>query len=213
MTIKCDGIILDVDGTILNTTYIAAESYNKAIVASGYPVEPNITGEILQREFGKTMSIIANNLWPNLTSEQQMKLMHDSCDILEKMLQENEKDITYKGVIDTIKSFSKEIDFYIVSNCQNGYIELITQKSGLDKYIKDFECYGRTGKDKATNLRMLVERNHLQNPVYVGDTQGDADACAKAEIPFIWAAYGFGQNVPCLKRIDSFPEIVSLLHK
>ena len=39
----------------------------------------------------------------------------------------------------------------------------------------------------------LMEKNNLTSPVYVGDTQGDADSCKKAGIPFIFAEYGFGQ--------------------
>lgn len=37
-----------------------------------------------------------------------------------------------------------------------------------------------------------MERNHLQDVVYVGDTSGDFDACQKADVPFIYASYGFG---------------------
>ena len=40
-----------------------------------------------------------------------------------------------------------------------------------------------------------MEQYGLKKVFYVGDTQGDADACKKADIPFILADYGFG-NVP-----------------
>lgn len=57
---------------------------------------------------------------------------------------------------------------------------------------------------------MLIERNHLTSPVYVGDTQGDADACRDADIPFIFAEYGFG-NVPDAKRtIQKFSDLLDL---
>ena len=36
-----------------------------------------------------------------------------------------------------------------------------------------------------------MERNGLSEAVYVGDTQGDANSCKEAEIPMIYAAYGF----------------------
>ena len=38
-----------------------------------------------------------------------------------------------------------------------------------------------------------MERNGLSEAVYVGDTQGDANSCKEAEIPMIYAAYGFGE--------------------
>ena len=37
-----------------------------------------------------------------------------------------------------------------------------------------------------------MEKYNLKSSVYVGDTQGDASACEKAEVPFIYAEYGLG---------------------
>ena len=58
-----------------------------------------------------------------------------------------------------------------------------------------------------------MARNHLQHPVYVGDTMGDANAAREAGIPFIWASYGFG-DVPQARRaakIQSVTELAGLL--
>ena len=38
----------------------------------------------------------------------------------------------------------------------------------------------------------IAETYNLKNPVYVGDTMGDYNACQKAGVPFIFADYGFG---------------------
>ena len=43
----------------------------------------------------------------------------------------------------------------------------------LEKYFLDFEYPGRTNLPKADNIKLVVERNKLRNPVYVGDTAGD----------------------------------------
>ena len=53
---------------------------------------------------------------------------------------------------------------------------------------------GATGKDKTANIKALISRYNLSNPVYVGDTAGDCTATHAAGIPFVWAAYGFGEN-------------------
>lgn len=97
----------------------------------------------------------------------------------------------------------------IVSNCQSGYIELFLRKTGLEPYITDTECYGDTGKNKDENIRLVVERNSLKHPVYVGDTQGDCDAAAKAGVPFVFASYGFGQADHADAVIASFDELLS----
>ena len=203
---RFDSLILDIDGTIWNTTDIVAGAWNHAIARSGLPAR-EVTGGILQKEFGRTMDVIARDLWPELTDGQQGQLMRLCCEEEQKALRANEADITYPGVRDYVRELSGRIPVFVVSNCQDGYIELTLSKTGLSPCIKDYECFGRTGKGKADNLRELVRRNSLAAPVYVGDTQGDCDACAEAGVPFIWAAYGFGSADSYYAKIESFPEL------
>ena len=54
---KIDSIILDVDGTIWNTTGIVAEAWNK-VIDENFPQVPHVTAEILKGQFGKTMDVI-----------------------------------------------------------------------------------------------------------------------------------------------------------
>ena len=208
--INTDGIILDIDGTIWNTTGVIAGAWNSAIEKSGLSAK-KVFPEILKKEFGKPMDIIALDLWPNLSEGEREILMAACCECEQIALKENTKDITYSGVVETIKKMSAEFDFYIVSNCQSGYIELTLQKNGIEEFIKDSECYGDTKKYKAENLKLIVERNSIKNPAYVGDTQGDADACKEAGVPFIWAAYGFGDVKEWQAKIEKFSELQNLL--
>src|SRR5699024_2819050 len=96
---------------------------------------------------------------------------------------------------------------YIVSNCQCGYIEVMLKTSGLAPYIKDHLCFGETLRPKGETIRMLMEKNGLKSPVYVGDTQGDADACKTGGIPFIFAEYGFGDVPDAATRIQRFSDL------
>lgn len=215
--IKADGIILDVDGTIWDTTPIVSAAWNEAIEALNLDAR-QVDSPALQREFGKTMQEIADDLWPNLTDGEKRMLMAECCKREQsalKMLNTKgrplAKDICFEGVVETVKSLCRLLPFFIVSNCQKGYIELVMEKTGLSACITDYECYGNTGLGKAENIAALTERNHLLHPLYVGDTQGDGAACAKAGITFVWASYGFGRNVKAEHKIESFGEIASLL--
>ena len=206
---KFDALILDIDGTIWNTTGIVSMAWNKAIEMSGFDVN-KVNAQILQKEFGKTMDTIASDLWPELDKSKRDILMSHCCSEEQIALKKNNLDICYPDVVETVKELSSSENIYVVSNCQNGYIELTLEKTGLSEFVKDFECFGRTGKGKAENLQLLVSRNHINQPVYVGDTQGDADACAQAGIPFVWASYGFGKVEKYFEKIDSFAEIKKL---
>lgn len=207
---KYDAIILDIDGTIWNTTGIVAQAWNKAIIDSGFNVK-FCTAESLKKEFGKTMDVIANDLWPELDSSQQKILLDLCCKYEEEFLEENLSDITFPHVVETIKKLSSQIDFYIVSNCQCGYIELTMEKTGIIDLIKDFESFGNTGKQKAENIKLICQRNNLKNPVYVGDTQGDCNACKIAGVDFIFAEYGFGQADSYTAKINSFEQVEKLI--
>ncbi len=94
------------------------------------------------------------------------------CVYEEEALEENQQDICYPDVREVIKQLAKTYDLYIVSNCQCGYIEQFLRKTQLEAYIKDIECFGNTGKNKGENIRLLVKRNSLKAPVYIGDTKG-----------------------------------------
>ena len=206
---KFGALILDIDGTIWNTTGIVSMAWNKAIEMSGFDVN-KVNAQILQKEFGKTMDTIASDLWPELDKSKRDILMSHCCSEEQIALKKNNLDICYPDVVETVKELSSSENIYVVSNCQNGYIELTLEKTGLSEFVKDFECFGRTGKGKAENLQLLVSRNQINQPVYVGDTQGDADACAQAGIPFVWASYGFGKVEKYFEKIDSFAEIKKL---
>lgn len=208
--IKTDGIILDIDGTLWNTTGVVADAWNKAIADCGYDAaQVNAAG--LQKEFGKPMNIIADDLWPNLSQEQKKILMKQCCVREQEAIESNTKDITFPAVRDTIKALAKKFNLYIVSNCQAGYIELTMRKNGIEPCVRDHECYGNTGLGKADNLRLLVQRNAIKVPVYVGDTQGDADACREAGVKFVWASYGFGSVQEFAAKIDRFDQLLDLL--
>lgn len=205
---QLDALILDVDGTLWNSTGIVAKAWTKAVKEGGG--SRKITAAMLQEQFGKTMKVIADNLLPDMEPERRYAIMDTCCIYEHEALEEDPCQICYPGVTDTIRELSKRTKLMIVSNCQSGYIELFLRKTGLGEFITDKECYGDTGKNKDENIRLVVERNGLKHPVYVGDTQGDCDAASKAGVPFVFASYGFGQADHADAVIHSFDELLEL---
>ena len=117
----------------------------------------------------------------------------------------------YHDLINVLSRLSAKIPLYIVSNCQSGYIEAFFEAHHTAEYFKDYTCFGDTGLYKDKNIRLIAERNSLHKPVYVGDTQGDADAAHAAGVDFVWASYGFGTASQYEKRIDNIGQLLSLL--
>lgn len=85
------------------------------------------------------------------------------------------------------------------------------KNTGLGDAITDYTCPGDTGKLKAENIRIIMERNGFEKAVYVGDTQGDANACRQAEVPMIYAQYGFGQVEEEYPSIEKFCDLLELI--
>ena len=205
------GIIFDVDGTLWDSTEMVAVAWNKVIKDEGIE-HKELEEKDLKKEFGKPMEAIGESLFPEMPKDEMMKLMEKMLKY-ENGLVASGPCVIFEGVQETIKKLSEKYPLYIVSNCQDGYIEAFIKAHKLEKYFSDTECWGRTRAPKAVSNRTLIERNNLSNPVYVGDTAGDASAAREAEIDFIYAEYGFGEVEPSLYVgvIDSFKELKDIL--
>lgn len=204
-----DSIIFDVDGTLWDSTDSVARSWNLAIQENS-SLDLTITENALQQVFGKTMTEIADTLFSRLPEKERMKLL-EVCFQYENRYLETHPGKMFDGVADTLAALSREYPLFIVSNCQQGYIEVLLRTCSLEPFIKDHLCFGETQTSKGQTILTLMKRNGLKNPVYVGDTRGDADACAEAGIPFIFAGYGFGDVPDAKMRISKFTDLKDLV--
>ena len=127
-----------------------------------------------------------------------------------KYLFENECRIGYPGILETVKALAPKYRLFIVSNSQCGYPELCMDKLGLTPYIEGHLCFGDTGTSKGKTIRTLIEKHNIASCAYVGDTQGDYEATVEADVPFIWATYGFGTPDGYAAKIDTFAELLNL---
>jgi phosphoglycolate phosphatase len=202
-------IILDVDGTLWDTTEVVAEAWNKAISEVG-GTAAKITSSVLKKEFGKPMDVIANNLFHDANESKREMLLQKCCEYEHDFLSENKDNLLFPGVKETLEKLSEKCRLFIVSNCQSGYIELFMDKAGIEEYITDYECFGDTGKSKGENIKLIMERNNLDDVVYVGDTQGDYEATVVAGVPFVFANYGFGSTPNCYRAINEIKELLNL---
>lgn len=118
----------------------------------------------------------------------------------------------YPKLQETIKKLSKHFRLYIVSNCMEGYIESFLNSSMLKDYFCDYESHGKTKLSKGENIKLVIERNHLKNAIYVGDTLGDKLVAAYAGIPFMYASYGFGNVIEYDYKLNDISKILKVLN-
>ena len=206
---KFESLIFDIDGTLWDSRAIIAEGYNEVLTEAGYP-ELCVNAEDLKKLFGKTMSEIADILLAKVPVEQRYPLMERCIDVGDGKLLDDPCDIGYPGVVETLEELAKRYRLFIVSNSQKGYPELCIEKLGLGDYIQGHLCFGDTGTDKGTTIRILMEKHGIQSAVYIGDTQGDYEASCNAGLPFVWVTYGFGVPEGYSYKADSFPELADI---
>lgn len=207
--INTDGIIFDIDGTIWNTTYVVERAWNEALDVCGLSYA-HVTAKQLQGLFGLPMMDIIDSILPNEPLEKKLEFK-PLCYKYEDEYITRESGELYEGMVETIKKLSERYNLYVVSNCQGGYIELMLEKTGMKQYFKDFTCPAYTDKLKADNIKIICERNGIRNPIYVGDTQMDANACKEAGVPIVFASYGFGKVENPDYTINKIADILDLL--
>ena len=201
-------VIFDMDGTLWDSVDEIVESWNKTCP------EMHIRREQLIGLMGKTMDCFARELLPEYEMDQAMEIIH-ACERDENEYLRHVGATLYgdvRKVFERLRGMGYEIG--IVSNCQAGYIEVFLEYYHLGDLVADIECYGNTQQQKDVNLKALIERNHYETYYYLGDTQGDYNACQKAGVPFLFAAYGFGTvaaQVPQVESLEQLPEVMKYL--
>ena len=209
------GIIFDMDGTLWDSSEIVAKSWTDAIKSYDNTGKV-ITPEDMKRVMGLPMDKLAAVLFSEYETGEQKKLL-DICCHLENEYILKQGGILYPKLEETWEALKEGgYHLYIVSNCQSGYIEAFLEHYGFASYFDDFECFGNTGLNKAENIKKVIQRNHLEEAVYVGDTQGDYEAARSAGSAFIHASYGFGrisgktEKIKCFEELKAFQNLTEI---
>ena len=198
------GIIFDLDGTLWDSSENVVKSWN--IVLEKLDLDYRVDLSMMHQMMGHTMDDIAAMLFVREEKERGIELLAKCTDYENEYLREH-GGILYEGLEETLACLKKDHFLGIVSNCQSGYIEAFLDHHRLNAYFDDFECFGNNLLEKGDNIRLVVERNHLDEAVYVGDTTGDYTAAQDAGIPFIHAAYGFGTVPAGTPRIRDIKDL------
>lgn len=186
-----DSIIFDLDGTLWDSSETVLVAWNE-ILKNDKKIEKELTSGDLKATMGLQMHEIEKILFPEMEETYRRKLSNKCCEA-ERVLLEQKGGQLYEQLEEVLESLSQKYKLFIVSNCQEGYIEAFYKYHQLEKHFIDYENPGRTGLSKGENIKLIIERNQLKSPVYVGDTLGDQQAAKVAGIPFVYASYGFGE--------------------
>lgn len=207
---KYDSIIFDLDGTLWDSSTNVVKAWQTAKEQVDY-IKEDFTKPMIHSITGMTYQAIFETLLPYLNEEQREEFKALAGKYELEILYEKGGDL-YPGLEDALKYLSAKYKLFIVSNCQNGYIEVFFKISGFEHYFDGHQCYGTKNQPKAENILDVISDYNLTAPVYVGDTMGDYNAATKAGVPFIFISHGFGVvNEDQVATVSGLGELEKLL--
>ena len=205
------GILFDLDGTLWDSSANVISAWNKCI-AENTDLGLVFTQADMRGFMGKTLEQIADLMFPMLPADERITLIRKCTDAEHEYLISHGSEYFPKEK-ETLEKLHENYFLAVVSNCQDGYIQLFLDQCGFGGLFSDLECAGRTGLDKGDNISLVIERNRLDKCIYVGDTELDGEAARKAGVPFVHAGYGFGSPDDCDMRITAISELPAAADK
>lgn len=185
-------LIFDLDGTLWDPRATIIKIWNE-VLTQRQLLQRELKPEDMDQYMGLLFDDILKDIIPGISDQQVQEILVEIVQKENKVLRTH-GGILYEGVAETLTSLKKTHNLFIVSNCQDGYIEAFLEYYQFNDLFTDIESHGRTKKPKAENIKLIMERNDLshENSLYIGDTQTDYDSAKANSLSFIFCEYGFG---------------------
>ena len=204
-----DSVIFDLDGTLWDASATSAGGWNR-VLDDLAPRYRRVSADDLRAVAGMPFLDCVQKLFGDLgpEAEEFCEALNDS----ERRAIEPRGGTLFDGVSSGIPLLAKQLDLFLVSNCQSWYLEAFWTHSELRSHFRGSDCHGRSSASKARMISALVQGYSLKAPIYIGDTAGDEEASAAAGVPFGHVSYGFGVAAHPKHRFDSFRQLVGWFH-
>jgi HAD superfamily hydrolase (TIGR01549 family) len=180
-------VLIDVDGTLINTKNIFYSSLNKTLKKYNIPEtnDPTLFGMSVDQALGKLKigyNIKLKDDWELLFSEMSIEAGF------------------YDGIIEMAKTLdSKGVKIVIITSRGHSTADPICDDSELSPYISGCIAAEDTKEHKpnpAPILKAIIDYEiDVEKTLYIGDTLQDYQAASAASIPFAWAGWNSDVNV------------------
>lgn len=203
---KPDSLIFDMDGTLWDAVDTYAYSWTQVLKDNG--IDKTITRQDIQDYMGMEMKQIFKEVFPESSPKLMQKFYQDIVKKEHEVISEMGGKV-YPDVIEGLEKLSTKYKLFMVSNCQEGGIRDFINYTETKYLFTDYIEYGMNFQQKHVNLKILIDRHNLKNPVYVGDTDSDRKECDLAHIPFVFVSWGFGETNMFRLRFDEMKNLTN----
>lgn len=201
-----DSLIFDMDGTLWDAVPSYCRIWEYTLKEFGIS-DIKVSRELLDSLMGKPVDVLVDAIVTGPVDRQRFLA---ALDVNEDRMMPDLGGQLYPDVKETLRQLSQNHRLFMVSNCSpRGAVNFMAY-AGVSDCFTDSLTYGQTRVGKDVNIAELVRRYDLKSPLYVGDTQGDADASHKAGVKMVWASYGFGHVSNPDYEIKKFSDLIKL---
>lgn len=206
---KVDGVFFDLDGTLWDNNENCFLGWREVLIKTPEKI-PYPSIEDIRKCAGKTTPEVCAQLLSGIPMPRAEELIET---VFESEVAYTAKNggVLYDRIEETLAALAERYSVFLVSNCDPDYLEAFFENHGLRKYFRDAASYTGEHHAKADNILELVKRYDIKCPVYVGDTIMDYQATTVAGVPFIHAAYGFGEVPEARYRIEALGDLPEYL--
>lgn len=182
---KWKNVILDFDGTLVDSQFIFASCVNELGEAFGY-------GRIefgLEHREKNTREMLAGVL--GLLPEQ---VPYWAQEFKARLSRNMGKAVTFKGMREVLSALRKDYWIGIVTSNAKQTVRHVLTRDGIEKVDFIWADAPIFDKDRAIEGLLAHQTLSPEETIYVGDEVRDIDACRKAGIKIIAVSWGFNSK-------------------
>lgn len=197
---RFNSVIFDLDGTLWDASEATAVGWTR--VATEFGLNTAITADQVRAVSGLPFDRCVNARFGDAAAAipgLRERLEHE-----EEVAVRDGSWRVYEGARELLERLSKERPLYLVSNCQEWYLDIFLKDAGLAIYFRRGLSHGGTGLPKAEMIRSLLVDSELKPALYVGDTHWDQAAAYRAGASFAFVDWGFGAVSVSCPKFSSF---------
>lgn len=203
-------ILFDLDGTLWDTADATYDIVNNYLKDNGYSFR--VEKDVIVNNMGFEFDVCAERYFPKLSKKDALELLTKIYDYEEVLLKDGLViGKIFPNVYETIKKLAEKYTICIVSNCSSkAYIKSFIDTAGVGDYITDSIAASNYFISKAEAIRKMRDRYQAKKIAYIGDTLKDQVSAVDAGGVFVYAKYGFGEDLVSKYSINDISELIGL---
>lgn len=201
---KPDSLIFDMDGTLWDAVATYAHCWSIVFAENG--IDQKVEKQDIQGYMGMEAKQIYHVMFPELPDSTINKIYSEIVKKTDEILPIKGGEL-YPFVQESIKLLSTKYKLFMLSNCQKGSIGDFMTFTDTKDYFCDYIEYGSNFQPKHINMKTLIDKYDLKQPMYIGDTDSDRKQSDLASVPFVFAKWGFGDTDSFSLQFDDLKEL------